>query len=50
MSDVIPAFRIGGTHALVIFLYVFVMFGALHLLAISYPTNKLARAIIALGF
>ena len=50
MSDVIPAFRIGGTHALVIFLYVFVMFGTLHLIALSYPQSKLAKALFALGF
>ena len=50
MSDVIPAFRIGGSHALVIFLYVFVMFGALHLIALAYPNNKMSRALFALGF
>lgn len=51
MADsVIPAFRIGGTHALVIFLYVVAIFGTLHLFAISFPQSKLARMWIALGF
>ncbi len=50
MADVIPAFRIGGTQAIVIFLYVFVMFGALHLFAISFPNNPASKAFLALGF
>lgn len=50
MADVIPAFRIGGTQAIVIFLYVTVIFGALHLLAISYPDKALAKAWLSLGF
>lgn len=50
MADVIPAFRIGGTQALVIFLYVTVVFGSLHLFAINYPSNKVAKAWLAMGF
>lgn len=46
----VPVFRVNGTNAFVVFLYVFVMFGALHLLAISKPSNKVAQAYLALGF
>lgn len=46
----VPVFRVNGSNAIVTFLYVAVMFGALHLLAISKPNTKLARAWLALGF
>lgn len=46
----VPVFRISGSNALVTFIYVAVIFGALHLWAISKPDNKLAQAWIALGF
>lgn len=50
VTDVIPAFRIGGSHALVIFLYVFVIFGTLHLFALANPQTKFAKTLFALGF
>ena len=43
-------FHVSGTHALVTMLEVVALFGALHLLAISLPGNKLAQAWLALGF
>lgn len=46
----VPVFRINGASAIVVALYVAVVFGALHLLAISKPDNRLAKAWIALGF
>jgi hypothetical protein len=46
----IPVLKISGTFALVIFLYVTVIFGALHLLAISKPNNKFFKAWLGLGF
>lgn len=46
----VPVFRINGANAIVTFVYVAVIFGALHLLAISKPDNKLAKMWLALGF
>lgn len=46
----VPVFRINGANAIVTFLYVAVIFGALHLLAVSKPDNKIAQAWISLGF
>lgn len=46
----VPVFRINGSNAIITFLYVAVIFGALHLLAVSKPNNKIAQAWIALGF
>ena len=46
----VPVFRINGANALVTFVYVFVIFGALHLAAISNPQNKLSKVYLALGF
>lgn len=46
----VPVFRISGSNAIVTFIYVAVIFGALHLLAISHPENKLAKAWLSLGF
>jgi hypothetical protein len=46
----VPVLKVSGTFALVIFLYVTVIFGALHLLAISKPENKFFKAWLALGF
>ena len=46
----VPVLKIGGASALITFLYVFVLFGALHLWAISSPNNRFAKAIISLGF
>jgi len=46
----VPVFRINGASAIVTFLYVVVLFGALHLLAISKPTNRVAAAWLSLGF
>jgi hypothetical protein len=50
MTGPVPVFRVGGANAFVTFLYVAVVFGALHLLATSKPNNKLAQAWISLGF
>jgi hypothetical protein len=46
----VPVFKINGANALVTFLYVAVIFGSLHLLAISKPDNKVSKAWLALGF
>lgn len=46
----VPVFRINGANAIVTFLYVAVIFGALHLLAISKPDNRLSKAWLSLGF
>jgi len=50
MNGAIPVLKISGTVALVIFLYVTILFGTLHLVALSYPNSKFAKAWIALGF
>lgn len=50
MNGAIPVLKISGTVALIIFLYVVVMFGTLHLLALSKPDSQLAKAWIVLGF
>lgn len=51
MADgAIPVVKVSGTVAVMVFLYVVVIFGSLHLLAISHPGNKYAQAWIALGF
>lgn len=50
MNGAIPVLKISGTVALIIFLYTVVMFGTLHLVAISNPDSKFAKAWIALGF
>lgn len=46
----IPVLKISGTVALIIFLYVVILFGTLHLVAISFPDSKLSKAWVALGF
>lgn len=46
----VPVFRVSGTSAIVTFLYVAVIFGALHLLAVSKPNSKFSQAWLALGF
>lgn len=46
----IPVLKISGTVALIIFLYVTILFGTLHLVALSYPDAKWAKSWIALGF
>jgi hypothetical protein len=46
----LPHFHISGIHALVTFLYIVAIFGALHLLAASMPDNKAAEAWLSLGF
>jgi hypothetical protein len=45
-----PHFHISGIHAVVNFLYIVAVFGALHLLAISMPSNKLSQSWLGLGF
>jgi len=46
----IPVLKISFTQTLVIFLTVTVVFGSLHLLAISKPENRFFKAWLALGF
>lgn len=46
----VPVFRISGATALVTFLFVAAIFGALHLAAVSKPENRLSQAWLALGF
>ena len=46
----IPTLKVSFTQTLIIFLTVTVVFGALHLLAISKPNNKFFKAWLALGF
>lgn len=48
--DGIPVLKISGTVALIVFLYVVVIFGTLHLLALSKPDSKFAKAWVLLGF
>jgi hypothetical protein len=50
MNGAIPVLKISGTVALIIFLYVTVLFGTLHLVALSFPDSKLAKAWVLLGF
>lgn len=50
MNGAIPVLKVSGTVALIIFLYVVVLFGTLHLVALSYPDSKLAKAWVLLGF
>lgn len=52
MADsVIPSIgKVGGADALKVALYVFVIFGTLHLVAISHPNSRWSRAFLALGF
>lgn len=50
MNGAIPVLKISGTVAIIIFLYVVVIFGTLHLLALSKPESKLAQSWILLGF
>lgn len=46
----IPVMRVSGAFAFLVFLYVFVAFGALHLLAISKPDWTLSKVVLGLGF
>ena len=46
----VPVFRVNGTNAIVVFLYVFALFGSMHLLAIAKPNARLSQAYLALGF
>ncbi len=46
----IPTLKIGGVHAVIVFLLVVVMFGAAHLAALSFPDSKLSKSWILLGF
>lgn len=47
----IPVFRISGAQFLLTFLMVVIAFGTLHLVALSFPSSKLAQAwVTGLGF
>lgn len=50
MAVRVPVFRISGAGGIVVFLYVLVTFGALHLFAISHPEKRASKVILALGF
>jgi hypothetical protein len=50
MNGAIPVLKVSGTVALVVFLYVVVLFGSLHLWALAKPNSKLAQAWTLLGF
>ncbi len=50
MNGAIPVLKISGTVAIIIFLYVTVLFGAAHLACLAYPDSKLAKAWVLLGF
>jgi len=50
MNGAIPVLKVSGTVALIVFLYVTILFGTLHLVALSYPKSKLAQSWILLGF
>ena len=50
MNGAIPVLKISGTVALIIFLYTVVIFGTLHLVALSYPDSKMAKSWVLLGF
>lgn len=45
-----PHFHVSGIHAFVVFLVVVATFGALHLLAMSAPDNRVSQAWLSLGF
>ena len=46
----IPVMRVSGAFAFIVFLYVVVVFGSLHLLAISKPDWTISKVILGLGF
>lgn len=46
----VPVFKINGITAITVALYVVIIFGTLHLLALSFPDSKWAKAWILLGF
>lgn len=50
MNGSIPVLKVSGTVALMVFLYVVVLFGAAHLAALSRPDSRLSKAWILLGF
>lgn len=46
----VPVFRISGAGGIVVALYIFAIFGTLHLAAMSAPEKRWAKVLIALGF
>ena len=46
----VPVLKVSFTQTVIIILTVTVVFGALHLLAISKPENRFFKAWLALGF
>lgn len=50
MGGGIPVLKVSGTVAIMVFLYVVVIFGTLHLVAMSRPKSKFAQAWTLLGF
>lgn len=46
----VPVLRVNGTNALLVFLMMVAVFGALHLLAASTPDARLSKAWVSLGF
>ena len=45
-----PTFNIGGMSGIVLVLYMIEIFGALHLLALSFPDATVSKSWRALGF
>lgn len=43
-------YRVNAMAAILVALYVFVIFGTLHLVALSYPDSRLSKAFIGAGF
>lgn len=43
-TNLLPHFHVSGLHATVVFLFIVVAFGSLHLLASSYPDSHLSQA------
>lgn len=49
-NSLLPHFHVSGIHGTITFLFIVVAFGALHLLAASYPDASAAKAWTGLGF
>lgn len=50
MALALPHFHVSGMHGFIVFLFVVVTFGSLHLLAMSAPDSSLSKAWLGLGF
>jgi hypothetical protein len=45
-----PDIRISGNNALIVALYIFAIFGSLHLLALARPEWTFSKILLTLGF